>query len=115
MRHAASALDGVRSGSWALDVGAGLGEHAAVWAGRGYRSLALDPGRAMIGSASTRVGVRAIRGRAQHLPLLSGTVALVYFHLSIHYGDWRRSIDEAARVLEPGRPLCDLDVGSQTP
>ena len=56
----------------------------------------------MIGSASSRVGVRAIRGRAQHMPLLSGTVALVYFHLSIHYGDWRRSIDEAGRVLEPG-------------
>jgi SAM-dependent methyltransferase len=55
----------------------------------------------MIGSASSRADVTGIRGVAQAMPLLSATVALVYFHLSIHYGDWRRSVDEAARVLEP--------------
>ena len=30
------------------------------------------------------------------------SAGLVYFHLSIHYGDWRRVLEEAHRVAAPG-------------
>ncbi len=49
-----------------------------------------------------RPGVAAIRASSQQLPLRDATVQLVYFHLSLHYGDWRAALDEAHRVLGPG-------------
>jgi SAM-dependent methyltransferase len=45
--------------------------------------------------------VTAVRGRSQRLPFTTAAFTLVYFHLSIHYGDWRGALDEAARVLAP--------------
>ncbi len=56
----------------------------------------------MTARAVSNAGVKAIRAVAQALPLRSGAITLVYFHLSIHYGDWRRALDEALRVLHPG-------------
>jgi hypothetical protein len=56
----------------------------------------------MVTGAAARSGVEAICGIAQALPLRTGCARLVYFHLSIHYGDWKQSLDEALRVLEPG-------------
>lgn len=38
-------------------------------------------------------------GSNDALPFRSGSIDLVYFHLSIHYGEPRRSLAEAARVL----------------
>lgn len=101
LEHAARAVSGLPAGSWAVDVGAGRGHHAAEWAYRGYRSVALEPGAAMASAASTKAGVSVVRGRAQSMPFGDATLGLVYFHLSLHYGDWRRSIAESARVLRP--------------
>jgi ubiquinone/menaquinone biosynthesis C-methylase UbiE len=55
----------------------------------------------MLAAARDRalIGVRAV---AQALPFSSGRFALVWFHLSIHYGDWTASINEAVRVLSDG-------------
>jgi SAM-dependent methyltransferase len=89
-------------GAIALDVGGGRGEHAAVWAVGGVRSIVLDPSPAMLESARTKAGVIAIGGRAQAMPFRDATFDLVYFHLSIHYGDWRRSLTEAHRTLREG-------------
>jgi hypothetical protein len=36
------------------------------------------------------------------MPFRSGVFRLVYFHLSIHYGDWRAALDEARRVSDRG-------------
>lgn len=102
LEHAAAALNGIEPGSRALDVGAGRGDHAAVWVERGYRALALDPGVAMATAAARHRGVVVVRGVAQALPFRDQTLALVYFHLSVHYGDWKKAIDEAGRVLRPG-------------
>jgi len=33
------------------------------------------------------------------MPLADGVARLVYFHLSMHYGDWRKALEEAHRVL----------------
>ncbi len=53
----------------------------------------------MAGAAARQAGVAAVRAVGQHLPFRDDTARLVYFHLSIHYGDWRMALDEAHRVL----------------
>lgn len=93
--RAGSALE---SGAWVLDVGGGPGNHAAVWFRQGLRPVVLDPSAVMLSSVRARALV-GVRGRAQSLPFRSRQFALVWFHLSIHYGDWRAAIDEAVRVL----------------
>ncbi|MEN8234306.1 MAG: class I SAM-dependent methyltransferase [Actinomycetota bacterium] len=81
-----------------LDVGGGPGNHSAVWQRQGHAPIVLDPSAGMAETARTR-GIAVVRGRSQAMPFRSGTFDLVWFHLSIHYGDWRRSIDEAVRVV----------------
>lgn len=89
-------------GRVAIDIGGGRGGHAAAWVDMGAVALVVDPSAAMAREAAGKLGLVAIRATAQHLPIKSGIVSLAYFHLSIHYGDWRRAVDEALRVLHPG-------------
>ncbi|MGD2051448.1 MAG: class I SAM-dependent methyltransferase [Acidimicrobiia bacterium] len=98
----AAAEASLQPGDWAVDVGGGTGAQAACWAEDGVHAIVVDPSRGMLRRAAARPGVHAVGGRAQALPLATGTVRLVTFHLSIHYGDWRRAIDEAMRVLCDG-------------
>ena len=101
LARAEAAGFGLERGTWVLDVGGGPGNHSAVWGGQGLRPVVLDPSSVMLATARDRdlIGVRAL---AQALPFNSGHFALVWFHLSIHYGDWQASIDEAMRVLAEG-------------
>ena len=85
-----------------LDVGGGPGNHAAVWAGLGRRAVLVDVSPAMIEVARQRSNIRVVLGDAESLPFGSGQFGLAYFHMSIHYGDWRRSLTEASRVVRPG-------------
>lgn len=104
LARAEAAVDGLPAGARALDAGAGRGDYAAVWAALGYRALALDPAATMVDAAARHTGVTAVRARSQAMPFRDRSVSLVYFHLSLHYGDWRASIDEAVRVVRaPGR------------
>lgn len=92
----------LRPGDVAIDIGGGRGQHARVWREMGAVALVVDPARAMVLEAAALPGVRSIRGRAQQLPLRDNAVTLAYFHLSIHYGNWRAALAEAQRVLRPG-------------
>ena len=103
LARAEAAGFGLERGAWVLDVGGGPGNHAVVWGGQGIRAVVLDPSRVMLATARDR-NLIAVRALAQALPFKSECFALVWFHLSIHYGDWQVSIDEAVRVLgEDGR------------
>ena len=104
LAHAARAADSadLRPRDRALDAGGGPGAHAAVWAERGAASVVLDASPVMVRTAGSRPGVEAVVGRTQQLPFRDGRFSLVYFHLSIHYGDWRAALHEAHRVLRPG-------------
>ncbi|MEA2001581.1 MAG: class I SAM-dependent methyltransferase [Actinomycetota bacterium] len=86
-------------GDVAIDLGGGRGQHAAVWAERGALALVVDPARGMVQVAAQRKGVAAICAYSQNLPLSKGSVRLAYFHLSLHYGDWKAALDETRRVL----------------
>ena len=104
LSHAARAADsvGLQPGDWALDAGGGPGAHAAVWANGGAAAVVLDASPAMAQIAASRRGVVATVGRTQQMPFRDGRFSLVYFHLSIHYGDWRAALGEAQRVLRTG-------------
>lgn len=100
-RHAAASA-GVAPGDVAVDIGGGRGSHAAVWLERSARPLVVDPSRGMAKVAAELPGVTPIQARAQALPLRTNCARLTYFHLSIHYGDWQRALDEAVRVIDSG-------------
>jgi len=92
---AGSSLD---QGAWVLDVGGGPGSHAVVWHRQGHKAVVLDPSAAMLAYGHQH-GLLGVRGTAQAMPFRMHRFALVWFHLSIHYGDWRTAIDESIRVL----------------
>lgn len=62
------------------------------------RPVVLDPSREMARAAARR-GLPVVRATAQAMPLRDRTFRLVWFRLSIHYGDAGRALAEAARVL----------------
>jgi SAM-dependent methyltransferase len=89
-------------GDLVVDVGGGHGAQAlALQAGLGVRAVVLDPSLGMVHRATER-GVAAAVARGEELPIAPGAASLIYFHLSIHHGDWRRMLDEAWRVARPG-------------
>ena len=85
-----------------LDVGGGTGGHAASWLGSNQTPVVIDPSPVMLRSAIQHNGVVVVRARSQRLPFADDVAQLAYFHLSIHYGDWRAAIGEANRVVSPG-------------
>lgn len=113
LAHARRALRDARldAADWAVDVGGGLGEHAAEWAAEGIQSIVVDPTPAMVRQADARRGVWGIRALAERLPLAPASSGLVYFHLSIHYGDWRAALREAGRVLRSAGEICIWTLG----
>lgn len=88
-----------------LDVGGGTGTHAAQWLDDAKTPIVVDPSAAMCRLAAMREGVRVVRATAQNLPFGPAIADLVYFHLSIHYGSYTESIDEALRVVKPGSTI----------
>jgi ubiquinone/menaquinone biosynthesis C-methylase UbiE len=85
-----------------VDIGGGNGSHAAVWAAMGRHAVVVDLSDEMTRQASARPNVGVVRGDARRLPLSNDSVGLAYFHMSIHYGDWRAMLDDAGRVVRGG-------------
>ena len=85
-----------------LDIGGGTGSHAAVWAAAGRRAIVADMSEEMNRQAGAHRNVLVVRGDAHHLPFSDDSVGLAYFHMSIHYGDWRTTLNEAGRVVRSG-------------
>ena len=107
-----SFLDG-RSASRALDVGCGNGRHTELLAGRASSVIGVDLSRELLGAAATRAHERAfadrvefVHGDAASLPIADDAVGLAVYVATLHHLSPRaarvRSLDELARVLEPG-------------
>jgi ubiquinone/menaquinone biosynthesis C-methylase UbiE len=84
-----------------LDIGGGTGGHAASWLGQDRFPVVVDPSSVMLGGASQQSGIAIVQARSQRLPFADDVAQLAYFHLSIHYGNWRAAIAEANRVVSP--------------
>ena len=90
------------SKGWLLDIGGGTGGHAATWVAAGRRPVVVDPASRMAARGREMREVEVVQGRAQALPFADNSVDLAYFHLSIHYGEWPRAVEESLRVTRPG-------------
>ena len=86
-------------GSMILDVGGGPGHHAAVWSEQRHLPIVLDSASEMTRPARNR-SIVVVHGLSQALPFGDERFDLAWFHLSIHYGDWRAALDEALRVTK---------------
>ena len=86
-------------GARILDAGGGPGNHSSVWEQQGHNPVLLDPSRTMLTGSRDR-GLTGVRATAQAMPFDPRSFDLVWFHLSIHYGDWTASVDEALRVTD---------------
>lgn len=106
MDHAANLAEGAR----VLDLGAGIGRHALVYATMGFAVDALDAAPqslAAIGQAARGAGltIGLHEGRMTDLPFADGSFDHVLSWNVIYHGDEgivRRTLDEIARVLRPG-------------
>ena len=108
-RPALRALAGDVDGLDVLDAGCAAGEHAAWFAARGARVVALDASEAMVRLARERLGegARVVRhDLAEPLPFADGSFDLVVSSLTLHYlADWRPALREMRRALRPGGRL----------
>jgi SAM-dependent methyltransferase len=100
--RAEASLAGLGGGGVALDVGGGRGDHAAEFAGTGARALVVDRSPEMVAEARRHRGVGGVVGDGGRLPIRTGSIDLVYFHVSLQYGGWEDMVDEGLRVLRPG-------------
>jgi SAM-dependent methyltransferase len=99
-----------------LDLGCAAGRNTAVLAGRGFDVFAVDGSEAMVARTRERVGEllgpeeaerRVLHGAMDDLERFEdGSVALVVALGILHQAgsgrEWKRTIEEIGRVLEPG-------------
>lgn len=92
-----------------LDLGAGTGKLTATLVSLGVDVIAVEPDAAMLGELRARLpGVRALRGRAEGIPLPDGAVGAVLAGHALHWFDMDLAGPEIARVLAPGGILAGL-------
>jgi ubiquinone/menaquinone biosynthesis C-methylase UbiE len=85
------------AGAAGVDVGCGRGEHTRALTERfGFEMLGVDP-------ISRPTGIRFEPGTAERLPLLDGSIDLVWCRdVLSHVSDLPRAFAEMRRVLRPG-------------
>jgi len=102
----AESLEGlVEMGSTLIDVGAGTGRFARLFASHfGCRVIAVEPATEMRsqGVARRDPKVMWLSGRAESLPIRRATADLVWLACVVHYLDLDAAGRELARVLRPG-------------
>jgi SAM-dependent methyltransferase len=90
----------------ALDVGAGTGKLTRALASSGSSLIALEPVAAMRAVLQREVvGVKAIAGSAEEIPLGDGSVDAIVSGQAFHWFDGPRALAEFHRVLRPGARL----------
>lgn len=94
-----------------IDVGCGAGTQSIVWAEAGHKVHGVDVSERLIGVAKERmeqakVAVEFSVGVATSLPLPDAVMDVCLLpELLEHVPDWRKTLEECARVLKPGGML----------
>lgn len=94
---------GLRTGTTAVEIGAGTGKFTRVLAATGASVMAVEPVAAMLARLVADLpAVAAMGGDAQNLPIASGTCDAVLCAQSFHWFATPAALTEIARVLRPG-------------
>ena len=98
-----------------VDVGCGSGFHLPVFAAEARNVIGVEPLEPLVSSARERVealsNVEVRRGRADALPIDTGTVDVVHARTAYFFGPGcGPGIREAMRVLRPGGALVVVDL-----
>ena len=102
------ALEGA-PGPRVLDLGAGTGKLTATLVALGADVVAVEPDPAMLAELRRALpAVRALRGRAEAVPLPDASVDAVVAGNAMHWFDMDAATPELARVLVPGGILAGL-------
>lgn len=97
---------GVRPGSTVVDLGAGTGKFTPLLLRNGAAVIAVEPIDAMRARLrETLPAVRAVDGRAEAMPLDSGSVDAVVCAQSFHWFANEAALAEIHRILRPGGRL----------
>jgi SAM-dependent methyltransferase len=103
-----------------VDVGAGTGLSAAIWAGRARSVIAVEPGDGMRAVARRRLGLApeqagavtrfsVVAGSAEETGLGDGSADIVTASQAMHWFDAARALPEIFRILRPGGVFAAYD------
>jgi len=96
-------------GSRVLDLGAGTGKLTATLVALGADVTAVEPDPAMLSRLRRDLPTtRAVRGRAEAIPLVDASVDAVLAGNALHWFDMEVAGPEIDRVLKPGGVLAGL-------
>ena len=120
-----AALELYRGGRRALDIGCGAARNSAPLAGQGWEVYGVDSSSPMIDAAKRRCRDEGVAARVHltvaamdALPLPDRSVDFIIAHgiwnLARSGGEFRRALDEAARVARSGAPLFLFTFSRQT-
>jgi SAM-dependent methyltransferase len=85
-----------------LDLGAGTGKLTRVLVETGVEVVAVEPSGAMLEQLRRAVGVEALQGTAESIPLRDASVDVVTVAQAFHWFNHQPALREIARVLRPG-------------
>lgn len=90
-------------GATVVDLGAGTGISARLFAARGFDVIGVEPNEAMLERArAAGGGPRYVLGEAAGTGLEAGRASLVFGAQAFHWFDLERTFPELARILVPG-------------
>jgi demethylmenaquinone methyltransferase/2-methoxy-6-polyprenyl-1,4-benzoquinol methylase len=105
---------GLTAGNRVLDVAMGTGlvaREAATIVGDPSLVLGVDPSIGMLGEAQRTLGVAAVLGVGEALPVADATFDFVSMGYALrHLPDLGAAFGEFARVLKPGGRVCVLEI-----
>jgi SAM-dependent methyltransferase len=93
-------------GARIADLGCGTGISTRLFAERGFDVVGIDPNEEMLARARRAGGARYRRGEAAATGLPDASVDLVIAGQAFHWFDVQKTLDEALRILRPGRRLA---------
>jgi demethylmenaquinone methyltransferase/2-methoxy-6-polyprenyl-1,4-benzoquinol methylase len=109
---------GLSRGQLVLDVAVGTGlvaREACSLTGSPKSVIGLDPSRGMMQHAVDALGIRAVLGAGERLPIADNSVDFLSMGYALrHLSDLATTFSEFHRVLRPGGRVCILEITKPT-